>query len=232
MRGVLLLTFVVCLLAGRATADLSFTLNEGAALMLTEISHSPTGVGIMSDLYLVTDDPDEYDSETGMMGQVGYVGLLDATKNQKTAWMRIGSTNSTSPTVEHVIGTALATGDTDDLSDYTEYSLFVANDNNSDWMLKLWINTDSGGRESGSTVLSPGDYTTLSLDLTGSGLNLANVTGIGFDVGGDMTGTKGGKNNPSDPDVFHISSVVPVHAAVILGILGLSVAGWKLRKFA
>jgi len=36
---------------------------------------------------------------------------------------------------------------------------------------------------------------------------------------------------PSYSDDFHVS-LVPVPAAVILGMLGLGAAGWKLRKFA
>ena len=48
--------------------------------------------------------------------------------------------------VDDVIGTALGTGPTNDLTGYTEYSLFVANDNNSDWLLKLWIRVRAGCR--------------------------------------------------------------------------------------
>jgi len=226
MKRVLLSALVVGLLAGQASAGLSFTFNKSAALMLQEISHSPSS-GVFSDLYLVTTDLDAYSGDSGMRGQVGYMGLLDATKTQKEAWMRIGATSTTSPTVDSVLGTALGTAPTHNLAAYDEYRLFLANDNNSNWWVQLFIETaTTNSRQSGQVTLGPGESTTLRLDLTGlSALN--NVTAIGFDIGGTMTGGV----NPSDPDVFHISAV-PVPAASILGLLGLGVAGLKLRKYA
>jgi hypothetical protein len=223
-----LLAWVVGLLAGPASAGMfTFTLNHDAAMMLTEISHDPTGSKIYSKLYPVTDDPAEYDSTAGMRGVVGYVGLLDAAKSPKDAWMRIGANATTTPKdAGDVIGAVLG-GHTHDLTGYGTYNLFLANDDNSDWWVRLFIDTGSDPvRESGSKLLHPGDTTTLSLDLTG--LGLSHVTAIGFDIGGLLNNVV---PNPSDPDFFHVSAV-PVPAGVLLGFLGLSAAGLGLRKLA
>jgi hypothetical protein len=53
------------------------------------------------------------------------------------------------------------------------------------------------------------------------------IDDIGFYIKDDFLGG----DYPSDPDAYHIS-VVPVPGAVLLGILGLGVAGIKLRKYA
>jgi len=230
MKRALLSALVVGMLAECAFSSMSFTFNKDAALMLTEISHSPSGVGIISGLLVATDDPGEYDPYAGMQGQVGYAGLLDATKAQKTAWMRIGATDTSTHKVDSVLGTALGTLATHSLASYDEYHLFLANDDNSDWSFRLFTivgDTNPVTRESSAwTLLHPGEHTTLSLDLTG--LDLTYVAGIGVDIGGLLNNVL---PNPSDPDVFHFS-VVSVPTAVILGLFGLGTAGLKLRKYA
>jgi len=231
VRRALLSILAVGLLADHAFASaVSFTFNKEAALMLTKISHSPSG-GIFSQLLFVTDDPAEYGG--AMPGVVGYVGVLDATKAQKFAWMRIGADDdptTAAPDAGDVIGEALGTAHTHDLSAYDEYHLFVGNDDNSNWSVRLFVATGSAGPtfyESGWTLLPPGEHTTLSLDLTGvAGLDY--TTGIGFDIGATMTGGV----NPSDPDVFHISTVsvqapaqVPAPGALALTLFGLAGLG-------
>src|SRR3990172_3339934 len=108
MRRALLLSVLAAgALGGQAFAGLSLTLNRDAALMLTEISHNPSGLGIISDLLFVTEDAGKYDPHAGMQGQVGYVGLLDATTTQKHAWMRIGADAATPKDAGDVIGAVL-----------------------------------------------------------------------------------------------------------------------------
>ena len=94
----------------------------------------------------------------------------------------------------------------------------------------------SGGKEynSGAYVelAGTGGSTNLSTGAPVGGLDLSTITDIGIRIQGNMIGlTPGNSDYPSNPDAFHFS-VVPVPAAVLLGILGLSVAGIKLRKHA
>ena len=65
---------------------------------------------------------------------------------------------------------------------------------------------------------------------TGQSVGLLNhVTNIGFQIGGNMEEPWGGGSNPSNPDTYHMD-VIPVPGAFLLGMLGLSAAGVKLRR--
>jgi len=217
MKRVLLSVLVVCLLAGQASADL-FTLNHDAAMMLWEVSKEPDST--RSFLDLVTDNLDDYGTVT-MRGEVGYVGSLGGVRNE-FSWMRIGANGATAD----VIGAALGTDPTSDLSGYAGYSLYLANDNDDLWQVRLYVETSAdGSRETKWVTLATGSDAVLTLDF--AGLDLTEVTDIGFDIGGLLSGSGG---NPSNPDWFHVSAV-PTPVAVLLGMLGLGVAGLKLRKF-
>ncbi len=127
-----------------------------------------------------------------------------------------------------------------DLSGYTGYELTLKNTNNSNWLVNLYMNTGwTDGpwseadqfTENGWTEIVPGQTVTLVLDFSDLGVNFTNhVTNFGFQVGGNMTNPFVSPN-PSNPDNFHITAV-PVPGAILLGILGLSAAGIKLRRFA
>ena len=112
---------------------------------------------------------------------------------------------------------------------YDGITAYFQNDNNSTWSVRLFF--DIGNTRYWSTVAALdgfGGSTYLTAGNFGGTLDLSTITDIGFRVSAIMDGSG---TNPSSPDAFHIS-VVPVPAAVLLGILGLGVAGLKLRKYA
>ncbi len=217
MRRVLLSVLAVTVLAGQASAGLSFTLDKSAALKLSAVQWSDAGgLNMMAP---PTDDVDVYQTGGPMQGQVGFYGGLDDTDGNLFAWVRIG--------VGDYPGGVGAVIGTNDLSSYDDYRQFLANDEDDIWQVRLYVQTSSEYAQTPTWhTLAPGENVVLSLSLGGiSGLN--DVTDIGFLVGGSLTGLS---DNPSDPDVFHISTVVPLPGAAILGLLGFAVAGLRLRK--
>jgi hypothetical protein len=232
MKRVLLSVLVVGLFAWPASANM-FTLNHDAAMMLWEISHDPVGpTHPVSELWLVTDSPAAYGS--GMQYQVGFMGVLHANPTANPfAWMRLGGDGTTTNGADDVIGAALGTAPTSDLSAFDTYYLPFGNDDNSKWSARLFLATSGGGTYTSDwTEVAIGNSAVLQLSLAGVS-DLTHVTGIGFDLGGTMNGGAigGVPGNPSNPDDFHVS-VVPVPAALILGLLGMGAAGLKLRRFA
>lgn len=169
-----------------------------------------------------TTDEDTYG--TDMQGAVGYYGSLDDTNGNDLAWVKLGDP-----------GADLSLN----LSGYSDYGLFVGNDNQNTWGARLHLT--AGGTEYVSSWESFATKTSKNLlldfadalypdgssagDITAS---LGSVSDIGLYIRGNLTGVT---PFPSDPDVYHMS-VVPAPAAVILGLLGLGTAGIKLRKYA
>ena len=165
-----------------------------------------------------------------------------------TDWQKIGigdDFSAPSPTS----GLVVATGNSGDLSAYDSYVMTILNPNTSGWfMANIFVNsgwTDSPWNMSDQynentwTWLGPGDQATLTLDLTTLGTTDGSspysgqdrrkwITNIGLQIGSNMG--SGDYEMPSGTS-FDVN-VVPVPGAVLLGILGLSVAGIKLRKFA
>ncbi len=202
----------------------SFTLSKDAALKLGAVEWSdavwPGGFNVFAP---VTDDRWIYQSSGLMQGQVGFYGMLDDTNADSRAWVRIGASGYPGG-VDAVIGTH-------DLSGYASYDLFVANDDDDIWMVKLYVRTSSSYLESDVwTTVGPGGSIVGSLELTGLA-GLSAVTDIGLIVGNHLTGLDG---NPSDPDVFHISTTpvpVPAPGAMALTMLGMGLlAGWRRRE--
>ena len=99
---------------------------------------------------------------------------------------------------------------------YNGFDLFLANDNDDPWMVTLFVQ----GLTSLTPVnLGPGTGQNFAWDF-GQSIMLAADTFIGFKLESSISRT----------DVFHVSAV-PLPVGVVLGVLGLGVAGLKLRKF-
>ena len=221
---VILILAVLFLSVPPAIAD-PFTLTPEAAMMLWGKSIDPDG-----SFYGRYPTPTGYGPS--MLGEVGYVGTFDNEGDWADMMIApdVAGVGGTSYTLDDVLSAALGTtisgGDISNLG-LDEFNLIVSNDNEDIWWVNLYIEIDNGTpTESGWESLSEDETTLLTIDLTE--LDLTKVTDIGLMVGGNMTDLNG---NPSNLDAFHIS-VVPLPAAVILGVLGLGVAGIKLRKYA
>lgn len=236
----LIVALTVCMIVTQATAD-PFTLNYDAALLLTmqDAYHgsSPYTVGLDSGSPYT--DPAAYNPPPPgfMQGQVGFIGQLDPDYTGDVfGWMQIGGGTSTGDVIDKALGLGYSSND---LSGYDSFELFVANDNDDFWGAMLYVETASGTYySSGDTsITSYSEFTELSkhtsqmltMDIS-SITDRTSVLDLGFVVGGSHIQAIN-DDYPSYPDYFHIS-VVPTPAAVLLGILGLGVAGWKLRRFA
>ena len=222
----LLLLFIglaaICVHAPPLRADL-YHLDHITAALFREITVSDAG-----DLGLVIDSPGTSGSTVhfhdgtvfpfavygpSMQGKVGFVGQIfeDPGDADNVGDMHIGVTGTNAG----ISGS------------YTGYTAYVANDNDDLWDVAVYVNIGAGYVYSDWATLGPQTATNLTVDFAetdfATGLNE-----IGFAVRGTFDGAN---DSPSNPDYFHVS-LVPTPAAVIMGILGLSVAGVKLRKFA
>jgi hypothetical protein len=99
---------------------------------------------------------------------------------------------------------------------YDSLGVAVANDDDDWWSVRLYLE-GATYTPPALTNLDPGASSFITL----SGWT-GDVTGFGFEI--NYEGSRGSDN-------FHIS-VVPLPAAVILGMLGLGAAGIRLRRFA
>mgnify|MGYP001608476392 FL=1 len=204
---------VLGLFAGPASAAM-YTLTEAYALTLDDVAYSDTGGLNFMPSSSPTTDNTIYNGGGPMQEEVGFFGSLDDIGGDGYAWVKLGDPGA----------------DLDlDLSAYTDYLLYVANDDQDKWDVRLHLTAGGTEYTSAWTELAPVSDYSLTLDLTGLS-GLTDVDDIGFYIRGHLIGP-GTAGYPSDPDAYHIS-VVPVPAAVILGVLGLGVAGWKLRKYA
>jgi hypothetical protein len=108
---------------------------------------------------------------------------------------------------------------------YDGFSLPISNDDNQNWRYQAYVTIGSTTYTSDWAQLTPDQTRTLVVD-TGTDTDFSAVTGIGFEVE-----WKPSINGYSASDDFH-TSVVPVPGAVLLGLIGLSAAGVRLRRFA
>jgi hypothetical protein len=236
MKRFLLFTLVMSLFAVQANAAF-WELDRDTALQFQNISvPSPdywVDFGIYdgyNNLYFSNGTPStDYGatfpgtSDPLMSGQVGFVASLYDEDNDLN---------------KEVIATIYAGSNPGLSGSYDGIMSYVQNDNDDIWAVELFYKYSyipSGGgspvtgeEKSGFTILTGGGIATnLYTGAPYSNFDLTNVTDIGIRVKGNLVSG----SYPSDPDTFHIS-LVPVPAAVILGILGMGVAGLKLRKYA
>ncbi len=213
MKRFLLLTVVLAMMAGQANAAM-YTLTEAYALTLDDVAYSDAGgLNFMPSTSPTTNNT-TYNGGGPMQEEVGFFGSLDDTDADSYAWVKMGD-----PGADLNL----------DLSAYTDYLLPVANDDQDKWDVRLHLTAGGTEYTSAWTELAAVSDYDLVWDISGIS-GLSDVDDIGFYIRGHLIGP-GTTGYPSDPDAYHIS-VVPVPAAVILGVLGLAVAGWKLRRFA
>jgi hypothetical protein len=211
MKRILLLALAaVALLAGQASADL-YQLDAATADDMRLLSYTDNtqlwyvGQGLSGDV--LTPPTDIYGSVT-MIYQVGFTGF--------------------SSTSDGIADATIGLPFTIDLSTYDEgFLLPIANDNHDVWQYRAYV-TDG----SNTAYSNGGSWTTIDAG-TAQGLLVpydftafTATSSLGFEIRWNSS-----LNNNETGDQF-ATSVVPVPAAVILGVLGLGVVGWKLRRFA
>ncbi len=200
-RASLLSVLMVCWLAGQASAG-PYTLDSATALEFRQIlapGSSGLLMGVFDGTAWVYQNPlfpaTAYPAI--MQDDVGFVGALSGNQS----WMRIGLEDS--------------------FGDYDGFRMFVGNDDQSTWDVRLVADDLTSNWVS----IPVGESASLELTFASTAL-----TRIGF----DLRLNTGLPNPPSLTDTFHISVVplpgVPLPGAFILGMLGLAV-GLKLRRF-
>jgi hypothetical protein len=206
MKRVLLTVLVVGLLATQASASM-YLLTADEARDFTQQNTPNTA----NQLYLSIDSP-------------GTAGITPNYTIDPTVWFEYGQSMKYAVGFVGNLSAAqiIKIGLDADLpgNDGTTMNTFginVANDDNNDpWGVRLYLEGVAYTVPSFATV-APGSATFLTLNFTPG-----TVTSFGFEL--DYPAAHGSDN-------FHIS-VVPVPAAFILGMLGLSAAGIRLRRFA
>ena len=162
-----------------------------------------------------------------MSGMVGFVVDLD-------------DTVVTSPVVDKIVIATIWDPAPVLSGAYDSIRTYAQNDNDDIWSVELFFkyksyvttggtNIAAGERQSGYTSLAASGTATslLTTPNAPAEFDLSYITDIGIRIKGNLISG----DWPSDPDTTHIS-LVPVPAAVLLGLLGIGVAGIKLRKYA
>ena len=227
MKRVLIFCVVVGLFAGQASASI-YVMDAATAVQLREVSVSPlpdthvknwvgyndgtpwpnTQSGIRTDGAGIYGEP--------MWNSVGFVGVLNDNDDPLNgAWVEIGALYPGSTVLSSIQSAAGGP--------FTSFRMPIANDNDDNWEVMLYVDTTLGvgGTRywTGWTALTGKTHTTLTVTFP-SLIFSTQLTDIGFGI-----------HSTKSTDSYHVS-VVPVPAAVILGILGLGVVGLKLRKYA
>jgi hypothetical protein len=208
MKRVLLSVLVVALLASQASAAM-YVLDYATAKQFTQLN-TP---GVLDKLQLVMAKPGtpgstvffsngDYTPGTEDYGESMQLDIGFLGLCQKNSVITIGLNNP-------------------GLTGFDGYGAAVANDDDDPWTFRLFA-TDSGGTDytAWTTVNGYGTAGPYLTYLSIPSVDFSTLTSLGFEIRGDRS-----------MDVFHVS-VVPVPAAVLLGMLGLGAAGIRLRKFA
>jgi hypothetical protein len=224
MKRFLLFTLVISLFAVQANADM-YKMDAPTAADMRLVKTSTGDLGELEyvgynpggTLDHVYGDLTEYGAGEGAMAYaVGFTGNVRDNNASGIARVSLG-----------LIDPVFAE------NSYEGFLLPVANDDDDTWLYRAYVTTVTGGvpDDTAATIYSGwsdglglGEHTNL-VALT-PGLDYSTVTGIGFEI----RWARALNNNRTGDD--YNTSVVPVPAAVILGILGMGAAGLKLRKFA
>jgi len=192
------------LVVGLFAGQASAAMYELDAATALTFTKQAESAGDITTLDLVTDDITLYNIPMEL--QVGYQGRLEdgLTSTDRTAWIKIGTTGLS-------------------LSGYDGFTTVLANDDNSRYYYQLYAVDSVGEQTSGYVSVGVGGATGLSVATTGD------ISEIGFYVRANFWPDD--PLGPSSPDTFRVSAV-PVPGAVLLGILGLTAAGVRLRRFA
>jgi len=232
MKRIFLLMVVVGLVAGQAFADPYELTKEAAALMgqvgvssgddctIKYVGYNPGGpLDKIGGPWAYNYYGGSTAGETyGMQYEVGFVGELVDNDNSKMAYVRIGFGNNFDAFLAQLTTAGLPLS-------YTGFVVPTSNDNQQNWQYQLWYKTTAGVYVDQNNLvgISPkGGTDELTWDWVND-LDLTTIADLGFMLQLDFSTLDGGS------DVFH-TSVVPVPGAVLLGMLGLSAAGLKLRK--
>ena len=233
MKRILLFTLLIGLFAVQASADM-YTFDVPTAAGLRDVFWSDTQTPANNVLQWMGYKPGatadtiyDYDAVANGYGgshpmyyAVGFTG--DVTDNDGSgdgeAYVEIGAMDDAALLAAINADLAALSGG------LTDFYLPISNDNNTHWSYKLYVDDSTNGRTETAWLpvgdLGDGDQITLHLTLTSA---VTSVYDIGFGIRW--------KNTADSGDQFH-TSIIPVPGAVLLGILGLSAAGIKLRRFA
>lgn len=207
MKRVLLTVLVVGLLATQASASM-YTLDRNTADTFRQLGSD----GVHNELYLVINNPGLAAGDI-----VWQVAGDDSTNYGADMQLAVGFVGNLSSTKVMTLGVAGDLPGNDGTSVNSFGAHFANDDNNDAWAVSLYVKEGLTSFASPFKTLSPGTVQFVSLEFTPG-----TVTEFGFQV--DYAASTGS-------DDFHIS-VVPVPAALILGLLGMGAAGLKLRRFA
>jgi hypothetical protein len=226
MKRFILFTLLIGLFAVQANADM-YTMDAITAAQLRAVSWSGDTTTGNNEIGYIGYNPgapaDWVFGDLASFGAtmnlaVGFRGNLDDTTGDGFASVNLGVPSTNTDLLTTLQG----------LGSFDGFVLPISNDDQQIWEFRLYVNTKGSNYVSSWTPLAGlGTKATLSLPF-GSSVDFSTLEDIGFMVQFNKATTGGGTNTSDD---FH-TSVVPVPGAILLGILGLSVAGIKLRKYA
>jgi hypothetical protein len=218
MKHLIVFTFWIGLFAVQANADMYtmdastaagmrlLAVSPGDSATLDYVGYRPGGPG--DKVYGVNT---EYGAGAGnMLYMVGFSGNMNDADQSGVASLILGLTDP------GLSGT------------FDGFSLPIANGDDDVWNYRTYVTTGSGTTYSPWTVgVVPGSVQTLSVSTPG--LDYSTLTGIGFNL--EFARSLNGGRSGDDYSVSVVNPV-PVPGALLLGFLGLSTVGMKLRKLA